>query len=165
MSFVLVAPDMLETVAADAAQIGSAVTAGNLAAVMPTTGLAAAGADEVSAAIAALFGAHAKEYQAGAAQAATYHEQFVRTLSAAAASYAGTEATIATSMQAAAANLDSSVSNGFQTLVYGPTHSLGEAWINSPAGQALDPIIKCAHQFAVRAGSDRQWCCWDGGQP
>ena len=101
MSFLLVAPDILQTAAADVARVGSAVTAGNLAAALPTTEVAAAGADEVSAAIAALFGAHAQQYQAVAARAATYHEQFVSTLNAAAASYAGTEATIATSMRGA----------------------------------------------------------------
>jgi broad specificity phosphatase PhoE len=90
---------MLATVAADVAQIGSAVTAGNLAAAIPTTAVAAAGADEVSAAIAALFGSHARQYQAAAAQAARYYEQFVGNLGAAAASYAGTEAAIATSMR------------------------------------------------------------------
>src|SRR6516162_453060 len=101
MSFLLVAQDILQTAAADVAQVGSAVTAGNLAAALPTTEVAAAGADEVSAAIAALFGAHAQQYQAVAARAATYHEQFVSTLNAAAASYAGAEATIATSMRGA----------------------------------------------------------------
>jgi hypothetical protein len=111
MSFVLVAPDMVETAAADAAQIGSTVRAGVLAAVTPTTEVAAAGADEVSAAVAALFGAHAQEYQAAAAQAETYAEQFVRNLSAAAASYADTETTIA------------------------------QTWITSPLGRVLDPII------------------------
>jgi hypothetical protein len=99
MSYLLVAPDALESAAADAARIGSAVSAGNLAAAIPTTEVAAAAADEVSAAIAALFGAHAREYQAAAAQAATYYERFVSTLSAAAASYAGAEATIAASMR------------------------------------------------------------------
>jgi broad specificity phosphatase PhoE len=101
MSFVLVAPDIVKTAAAEAAQVGSAVAAGNLAAALPTTEVAAAGADEVSAAVAALFGAHAREYQAAAARAAAYHEQFVGNLSAAAASYVGAEATIATSMQSA----------------------------------------------------------------
>jgi hypothetical protein len=168
MSFVLVAPDALGMAAADVARIGSAVSAGNLAAAIPTTELAAAGADEVSAAIAALFGAHAQEYQAAAAQAATYYEQFVRTLHAAAASYAGAEAAIATSMQGAlgavdapaqllgsplfggAANaaflagLGSSVSNELQTFVSGPVHAIDEAWNNSPLGQALDPIINAA---------------------
>jgi PE family/Histidine phosphatase superfamily (branch 1) len=101
MSSVLVVPDMLETATADAAAIGSAVRAADLVAAIRTTAIEAAGADEVSTAIAALFGSHAQEYQAAAAQAATWHEQFVRTLSAAAASYSGTEATIATSLQGA----------------------------------------------------------------
>jgi hypothetical protein len=96
-----VAPDALETAAADVARIGSAVSAGNLAAAIPTTEVAAAGADEVSAAVAALFGAYAGEYQAAAAHAATYCEQFVSTLSAAAASYAGAEAAVAASMRGA----------------------------------------------------------------
>ncbi|MBD9325650.1 PE domain-containing protein, partial [Mycobacterium tuberculosis] len=101
MSFVIVARDALAAAAADLAQIGSAVNAGNLAAANPTTAVAAAAADEVSAALAALFGAHAREYQAAAAQAAAYHEQFVHRLSAAATSYAVTEVTIATSLRGA----------------------------------------------------------------
>lgn len=141
MSFVLLAPDIFETAAANAAQIGSAVLTGNLAALAPTTALAAAGTDEVSAAIAALFGDYAGEYQAAAAQAATYHEQFVATLSASAASYASTEAAIVASIQGAAATLDTSLASGFQTLLYGPIHTAGNAWISSPYGQALDPII------------------------
>jgi hypothetical protein len=134
MSFVLVAPDMLETAAADAAQIGSVVRAGVLAAVTPTTEVAAAGADEVSATIAALFGAHAQEYQAAAAQAATYYEQFVRTLSAAAASYADTETTIATSMQGALGATSAAA-------LTDPIQTTSAAWITSPLGRVLDPII------------------------
>jgi broad specificity phosphatase PhoE len=136
MSFVLVASDMLETAAADAAQIGSALRAANLAAVIPTTEVAAGGADEVSVAIAALFGAYAREYQAAAVQAATYYEQFVRTLSAAAASYAGTEATIATSMEGALGAV-----NAPTQILGSPIRTVGEAWINSPLGRVLDPII------------------------
>jgi PE family len=141
MSFLLVAPDILETAAADITQIGSAINAGNLAAAIPTTAVTAAAADEVSTAIAALFGAHAQKYQAAAAQLATYHEQFVGELSAAAASYAGTEATIDTTLQGVVTAVNTAAANGFQTLVYGPIHASGEAWISSSIGQTLDPII------------------------
>jgi broad specificity phosphatase PhoE len=141
MSFLLVAPDILESAAADITQIGSTVGAGNLAAAIPRTQLTAAAADEVSAAIAAVFGAHAKEYQAAAALAATYHEQFARGLSSAAASYVRAEASIDTTLQGVVTAVNTAASNGFQTLVYGPTHTAGEAWINSSIGQALDPII------------------------
>jgi broad specificity phosphatase PhoE len=134
MSLVLVAPDLLQTAAADLAQIGSAVRAGNLAAAIPTTEMAAAGADEVSAAIAALFGAHAQAYQAAAAQAETFYGQFVRTLNAAAASYAGTEATIAASMP-------STVSNELQTFLNGPISTISGAWSNSQLGRVLDQAL------------------------
>jgi broad specificity phosphatase PhoE len=141
MSFLLVAPEILGSAAADITQIGSTVDAGNLAAAIPTTQLTAAAADEVSAAIAAVFGAHAKEYQAAAALAATYHEQFVRGLTAAAASYASTEASIDATLQGVVTAVNTAASNGFQTLVYLPIHTAGEAWINSSTGHALDPII------------------------
>jgi hypothetical protein len=141
MSFLLVAPEILESAAADITQIGSTVGAGNLAAAIPTTQLTAAAADEVSAAIAAVFGAHAKEYQAAAALATTYHQQFARGLSSAAASYVSAEASIDTTLQGVVTAVNTAASNGFQTLVYGPTHTAGEAWINSSIGQALDPII------------------------
>jgi PE family/Histidine phosphatase superfamily (branch 1) len=134
MSFVVAAADAMETAAADVAQIGSALSAGNLAAATPTTELAAAGTDEVSAAVAALFGAHAHEYQAAAARAATYSEQFVRTLSAAAAAYAATEAGIATSMQGPL---------GAAPLA-GPIRAVVQAFDDSPLGQALAPIINAA---------------------
>jgi len=137
MSFVVVATDVLETAAADFSQIGSAVSAGNLAAALPTTELAAAGADEVSAAIAALFGAHAQGYQAAAARAATYYEQFVRTLSAASSSYAATEASIATSMQGP-------LGAATAAPLAGPIRQIGQAFDNSPLGQALAPIIDAA---------------------
>ena len=142
MSFLLVAPEPLESTAADIAQIGSTVGAGNLAVAIPTTQVTAAAADEVSAAIAAVFGAHAKEYQAAAAAlAATYHEQFMRGLSAAAASYAGADASIDTTLQGVVAAVNVAGSNGFQTSVHGQIHTAGEAWINSSIGHALDPII------------------------
>jgi hypothetical protein len=117
MSFVRVAPDALESAAADVARIGSAVSAGNLAAAIPTTEVAAAGADEVSAAIAALFGAHAGQFQAAAAQAAAYYERFVSTLSAAAASYAGAEATIAGSVRGQAGGQAGSTSGTEKPIV------------------------------------------------
>ncbi|WP_152406652.1 PE family protein, partial [Mycobacterium tuberculosis] len=56
--------------------------------------------DEVSAAIAALFGTHAQEYQALSARVATFHEQFVRSLTAAGSAYATAEAANASPLQA-----------------------------------------------------------------
>ncbi|WP_131806024.1 PE family protein, partial [Mycobacterium alsense] len=69
MSFVIAVPEALAAAVADLSQIESAVSAANVAASAPTTAVLAAGADEVSVAIAAMFGAHAREYQALGAEA------------------------------------------------------------------------------------------------
>ncbi|WP_373191256.1 PE family protein, partial [Mycobacterium marinum] len=64
-----------------------------------TTGVLAAAVDEVSIQIAALFGAHARNYQQLSAQAATFHEQFVHTLATASRAYASAEAVNASPLQ------------------------------------------------------------------
>ncbi|WP_152313374.1 PE family protein, partial [Mycobacterium tuberculosis] len=86
MSFVVTIPEALAAVATDLAGIGSTIGTANAAAAVPTTTVLAA-ADEVSAAMAALFSGHAQAYQALSAQAALFHEQFVRALTAGAGSY------------------------------------------------------------------------------
>ncbi|CCK63109.1 Conserved protein of unknown function, PE-PGRS family protein (fragment) [Mycobacterium canettii CIPT 140070017] len=58
MSFVSVAPQLVSTAAADAARIASAINTANTAAAAATTMVLAAAQDEVSTAIAALFGSH-----------------------------------------------------------------------------------------------------------
>ncbi|WP_152314956.1 PE family protein, partial [Mycobacterium tuberculosis] len=92
MSFVIAAPEALVAVASDLAGIGSALAEANAAALAPTTALLAAGADEVSAAIAALFGAHGQAYQTVSAQASAFHAQFVQALTGGGGAYAAAEA-------------------------------------------------------------------------
>ncbi|EUA11960.1 PE family protein [Mycobacterium kansasii 732] len=82
MSFVLVEPDMMASAASDVARIGAAISAANDTAAATTTQLLAAGADEVSQGIAALFAAYARDYQAVSAQIAAYHDHIVRALGA-----------------------------------------------------------------------------------
>lgn len=98
MSFVVTIPEALAAVATDLAGIGSTIGTANAAAAVPTTTVLAAAADEVSAAMAALFSGHAQAYQALSAQAALFHEQFVRALTAGAGSYAAAEAASAASI-------------------------------------------------------------------
>jgi hypothetical protein len=93
----------------------------------------------VSAAIAELFGAHAQEYQAAAARAATYYEDFVRTLGAAAATYVGAEAATAASLRGA--QVGSPLLAEIEAFVAAPIRTINEAWSVSPLGRALDPII------------------------
>ena len=99
MSFVTAAPEIVTDAATDISSIGSGVSEANAAAAAPTTRLLAAGADEVSAAITALFSQHASAYHVLSARAATFHAEFVRTLNAGANAYAAVEAANATPLQ------------------------------------------------------------------
>jgi hypothetical protein len=92
MSFVTADPESLTAAAASLSGIGSAISAQNAAAAAPTTGVAPAAADEVSALTAAQFAAHAEMYQAVSTHAAAIHQLLVRTLEVSASSYAATEA-------------------------------------------------------------------------
>jgi hypothetical protein len=100
MSYVVAAPEFVVAAAHDLATIGSNLGMANIAAVFPTSGVIPAGADEVSATIAALFGAHAQAYQALSAQAALFHQQFVQLMSGGAGEYALTEAANASPLNA-----------------------------------------------------------------
>ncbi|OMC13239.1 PE family protein [Mycolicibacter heraklionensis] len=92
MSFVNTQPEALSAAAATLSGIGTALSAQNVAAAGPTTGVVPAAADEVSALTAAQFIAHASMYQQVSSQAAAIHEMFVATLNASSTSYAATEA-------------------------------------------------------------------------
>lgn len=85
MSFLIASPEALAATATYLTGIGSAISAANAVAAAPTTEILAAGTDEVSTAISALFGAHAQAYQALSAHVAAFHDQFVHTLTAGAA--------------------------------------------------------------------------------
>jgi PE family len=98
MSFVFAVPENVTAAASDLANIGSSIVSANAAAAGPTSQVVAAGADEVSKAVATLFGAQARAYQSLGAQAAAFHQQFVELLNAGAGSYASAEAASATSL-------------------------------------------------------------------
>jgi hypothetical protein len=91
MSFVTVAPNILGQAAGELESIGSALSAANVVAAAQTMGVLAPGADEVSAAITALLGTHAQEYQTLSAKAADFHSQFVNLLNTGTGSYVSTE--------------------------------------------------------------------------
>ncbi|MBX9641192.1 MAG: PE family protein, partial [Mycobacteriaceae bacterium] len=91
MSFVNATPELLEAAANDLARIGSRISTANAATAAQTTTVLAAGADEVSAAITALFGAHAQSYQALSAQATAFHADFARAVAGAGNVYMAAE--------------------------------------------------------------------------
>jgi hypothetical protein len=91
MSFLFTQAEKLTATASDLAGIGSTISAVNVAAALPTTGVPAPGADAVSALVAEIFGAHGQQHQAISARAA-FHDQFVQDMKAAGHTYADTEA-------------------------------------------------------------------------
>ncbi|WP_156766982.1 PE-PPE domain-containing protein, partial [Mycobacterium sp. E796] len=93
MAYALAQPQVMATAAADMAVIGTRLNDAAAATVGRTTGVLAAGADEVSAAVAALFSATGKEWQALLGRAAALNTEFASALTSAADAYANTEAT------------------------------------------------------------------------
>ena len=92
MSFVTTQPEALTAAASALQTLGTSMAAQNTAAAPPTTGIAPAAADPVSALQAAQFSAYGTWYQQVSAQAAAIHQMLVNTLGTSAGSYGETEA-------------------------------------------------------------------------
>ncbi|OMC43797.1 PE-PPE domain-containing protein [Mycobacterium sp. IS-1264] len=92
MSYVVTTPEMLAAAATDVGNIGSAISTASSNAAGPTTGLIPAAEDEVSMAIAKLFGAYGQEYQALVSQASAFHDEFTQALAASGNAYAEADA-------------------------------------------------------------------------
>ncbi|WP_085101644.1 PE family protein [Mycobacterium paraense] len=103
MSFVAAAPETMGAVAGDLAGIGSSLREATAAAAGQTTAITSAAADDVSLAISDLFGSYGQQFQTMSAQAAAFHNEFVRVLNAGAAAYVSTEI----------ANAQQAISGGF----------------------------------------------------
>lgn len=91
MSFLKTVPEELTAAAAQLGTIGAAMAAQNAAAAAPTTAIAPADLDEVSALQAALFTAYGTFYQQVSAEAQAMHDMFVNTLGISAGTYGVTE--------------------------------------------------------------------------
>ncbi|OBK46621.1 PE family protein [Mycobacterium sp. 1081908.1] len=91
MSLLRVAPDIVSEASGNLQNLGSALREASAAAASQTTSVVAPAADEVSAAITALLGSHAQEFQDINARATAFHEEFVGGLNGAATQYASTE--------------------------------------------------------------------------
>lgn len=140
MSYVIAAPEYVAAAATDLANIGSAISDANAAAVIPTTGaFLPAGTDAVSTELAALFGAHAEAFQALSAQAAAFHNQFVQLMNLGSQSYAVAEAANVSNVQAGVVNM--------------PQQTLGPAVLNEGAHAAPATAAAVAQTMAVTAAA------------
>lgn len=112
-------PAVIQWVTANLDKIGTDVAAATAAAAIPTAGVLGPAVDEVSTAVASLFGQFADEYQTLAEKAAAFHDQFTRTMGASAAAYQSTEAASAADMLQAAIRAPGDAINGFFTQATG----------------------------------------------
>ena len=134
MTTLLTEPQLITTAAANVTEIRSAIAAAKAAAAGPTTGMAAAAADEVSAATAKLFGTYAQAYQSVLARAGVFHEEFAAALASAGNAYAQAEAANASAISGALRTLTSPI----QSLLGGAT----AAPATTVAAGAAAPIMK-----------------------
>jgi PE family len=91
MSVISVVPAAVSDAASTISSIGSTISDANSAASFPTTSVLPAAADEVSAQIAALFGAHGQQFQAVSAQAASSQQRMPTTISSMTIMWAGAQ--------------------------------------------------------------------------
>jgi len=145
MSYLITAPDALASTTADVERIGAAISAAGAHAAGPTTGVVAAAEDEVSAAIARLFGAYAEQNQALLAQAATFHIRFARALAAAGNSYARAEAAGAVSFASTLPSLP------VTALIMGGAHNPGpvQYYLDEVNTAYIQPLISGANPLGV----------------
>jgi PE family protein/PPE family protein len=106
MAFVTTVPQAIAAAATQLEGIGNSFTAESSAAAAPTTAVAPAASDEVSALQAGVFSTYGQLYQTVSAQAQAIHQQFVSLLQSSSGSYQETES--ANQVGAAASSLSNS---------------------------------------------------------
>lgn len=91
MSYVIAVPELLQGAADDLAGLRASLTEAVAAAAGPTTAIAAAAQDEISDAVATMFGSFGADFQAAHARAHAFGEHFAGSLNGAGAAYASAE--------------------------------------------------------------------------
>jgi hypothetical protein len=132
MSFMVATPDLVQGAAQDLAGIRSSLAEATATAAGPTTGVAAAAQDEVSVAMASLFGGVGQEFQALSAQAQAFHAEFVNLMNAGAQAYVAAEG-------AAGQTLMSGAAAPAQVLLGGSV--IGGGQVLGNIGQSLGGVV------------------------
>jgi PE family len=104
VSYLVTAPDEIGAAAQNLAGIRSLLAGSAASAAAPTTAMAAAAQDEVSALVAATFNDFGQEFQIINAEANAFHGEFVGMLTAGAGAYQNTEAANAAAAATGAMN-------------------------------------------------------------
>jgi hypothetical protein len=91
MSFLVAEPELVTAAAGNLAGIGATIEEAHAAAAARTTAITAAAADDVSLAIAEMFGTYGQEFHTLSADAAAFHSEFVTLLNGGAGAYISAE--------------------------------------------------------------------------
>ncbi len=135
VSFLIAQPELVSAAAGNLSAIQSALEEATAAASSPTTGIAAAAADEVSAAIAQLFGTYGQEFQSLSAQATAFNAAFAQLMNGGAAAYVAAEAANAGQALASAINAPGLALGGL------PWGGAGGAAAAAPAAGLLGGLL------------------------
>src|SRR5262249_32957639 len=142
--------ETMAAAAADAAAIGSGISAVNAAAAAPTTAVAVAAADEGAAGGATLLSLYGRGYQALRAPVARVHEQIVQAVSAAGGAHTNAEVANANTLRAVGQDVLGAVNATGQTLLGRPL--IGND-ANGESGQAgQDPSSPLGGGIALVMG-------------
>ena len=139
MSLVITTPELVQGAAQDLAGIGSSLAEATATAASPTTGIAAAAQDEVSVAIASMFGNFGQEFQALSAQAQAFHAEFVSAMNGSAAAYVSAEAAAGQTLMSAAAAPAQTLFGGGAAMVTGQGAATMAQGISSFVGTVAAP--------------------------
>jgi hypothetical protein len=125
MAHVSTAPAAIAAAATQLEGIGNSFSAESAAAAAPTTALAPAGSDAVSALKAGVFSTYGQLYQTVSAQAQAIHQQFVNLLQSSSGSYSDTEAANQAGVAASSlSNASGAASSAAPTTITGAISSL-----------------------------------------
>jgi PE family/PPE-SVP subfamily C-terminal region len=144
MAYVSTAPAAIAAAATQLEGIGNSFSAESSAAAAPTTAIAPAASDEVSALQAGVFSTYGQLYQTVSAEAQAIHQQFVNLLQSSSGSYQETEA--ANQAGAAASSLSgtgsSAASSAAPTTITGAISALTALLSGGPAGGLNSNLIQ-----------------------
>jgi PE family/PPE-SVP subfamily C-terminal region len=147
MAYVSTAPAAIAAAATQLEGIGNSFSAESSAAAGPTTALAPAASDEVSALQAGVFSTYGQLYQTVSAEAQAIHQQFVSLLQSSSGSYSDTEAAnqagaAASSLSNATSGASSAASSAAPTTITGLISSLTTLLTTGIAGGLSSNLIQ-----------------------
>jgi hypothetical protein len=142
MAYVSTAPAAIAAAATQLEGIGNSFAAESAAAATPTTALAPAGSDEVSALQAGAFSTYGQLYQTVSADAQAIHQQFVNLLQSSSNSYQGTETANAAQAAAnsASSGASSAASSAAPTTITGAISALTALLTGSPLSSNIGSV-------------------------